>query len=88
MSQDTKKDAEVLPTSSDAVISETSKTIDDGALDEAAKYLANHEEFGPMTPEQEKKIVKKIDSWMIPLVGLISSNMVQYAMEIVRDVIL
>lgn len=41
--------------------------INDRTLDEAAKYLANHEDFGPMTPEQEKKIVKKIDSWMIPL---------------------
>ncbi|OTB01344.1 hypothetical protein M426DRAFT_75212 [Hypoxylon sp. CI-4A] len=46
---------------------ETTKAVDDKALDEAAKYLANHEQFGPMTPEQEKKIVKKIDSWMIPL---------------------
>ncbi|ORY63838.1 major facilitator superfamily domain-containing protein [Pseudomassariella vexata] len=44
-----------------------SKSVDDHALDEAAKYLANTEEYAPMTPEQEKKIVKKIDAWMIPL---------------------
>jgi hypothetical protein len=37
-------------------------------LDEAAKYLAGHDEFGPMTPEMEKKLVKKIDAWILPLV--------------------
>jgi hypothetical protein len=46
------------------------KSVDDGALDEAAMYLANTDNFGPMTPEKEKAIVKKIDSWMIPLVSL------------------
>lgn len=63
-------DESVYPVTS-AIVGETTKTVDDRALDEAAKYLADHEEFGPMTPEQEKKIVKKIDSWMIPLVSLI-----------------
>lgn len=49
---------------------ETLKHVDDRALDEAARYLATTEEYGPMTPEMEKKIVKKIDAWMIPLVCL------------------
>lgn len=47
---------------------EVSKSLDDRVLDEAAKYLATANDYGPMTPEQEKKIVKKIDAWMIPLV--------------------
>ncbi|EON97374.1 putative allantoate permease protein [Phaeoacremonium minimum UCRPA7] len=46
---------------------EVSKSLDDRVLDEAAKYLATTNDYGPMTPEQEKKIVKKIDAWMIPL---------------------
>ncbi|KAI1765290.1 MFS general substrate transporter [Hypoxylon sp. FL1150] len=66
MTLDTKTDDSIHPVTS-TVIGESTKTVDDRALDEAAKYLANHEEFGPMTPEQEKKIVKKVDSWMIPL---------------------
>ncbi|KAI1473392.1 MFS general substrate transporter [Daldinia eschscholtzii] len=66
MSLDFKKDDPIQPVTS-TMAGETAKTVDDRALDEAAKYLANHEEFGPMTPEQEKKIVKKIDAWMIPL---------------------
>ncbi|OIW28286.1 MFS general substrate transporter [Coniochaeta ligniaria NRRL 30616] len=36
-------------------------------LDDAAQYLAGHDEFGPMTPEKEKAIVRKLDAWMIPL---------------------
>ncbi|KAI1137724.1 MFS general substrate transporter [Hypoxylon sp. FL0543] len=46
---------------------ETTEIIDDSSLDEAGRYLANHEKFGPMTAGQEKAIVKKIDSWMIPM---------------------
>lgn len=38
-------------------------------LDEAAKYLAGHDEFGPLTPEMEKKLLKKIDAWILPLVS-------------------
>ena len=47
---------------------EVTKTLDDSVLDEAAKYLATANDYGPMTPEKEKKIVKKIDSWILPLV--------------------
>jgi hypothetical protein len=45
------------------------KSLNDSELDEAARYLANGAEYPPMTPEMEKRIVKKIDSWMIPLVS-------------------
>lgn len=37
-------------------------------MDEAAKWLASAESYPPMTPEQEKRLKKKIDGWMIPLV--------------------
>ncbi|KAI2625981.1 MFS general substrate transporter [Hypomontagnella submonticulosa] len=66
MTLDTKGDESLQPVTS-TVVGDTTKSVDERNLDEAAKYLADHEEFGPMTPEQEKKIVKKIDSWMIPL---------------------
>ncbi|KAI1495433.1 major facilitator superfamily domain-containing protein [Biscogniauxia marginata] len=46
---------------------EVTKSEDDVVLDDAVKYLAKSDEYPPMTPEQEKRIVKKIDAWMIPL---------------------
>lgn len=41
------------------------------ATDDAAKYLTDTraERFQPLTPEREKRLRKKIDSWMIPLVS-------------------
>lgn len=74
MSQDTKVDKFHEPVTK-TMAGETTETVDDSALDEAARYLANHEEFSPMTPEQEKVIVKKIDSWMIPLVSFLEGNL-------------
>lgn len=52
------------------VVSPTVKTLDNNVVDDAAKYLANtrDSQYPPMTPEREKKLKKKIDSWMIPLV--------------------
>ncbi|KAL4794286.1 major facilitator superfamily domain-containing protein [Aspergillus venezuelensis] len=38
--------------------------------DEAARFLTSVGPFPPMTPEQEKKLVCKIDRWMIPLVSV------------------
>ena len=49
-------------------VDSTSGTDDN--LDEAARYLAQEvSDFPPMTPEIEKKLVKKIDRWMIPIVS-------------------
>lgn len=53
--------------------SEITKAPQDGILDEAAEFLANANDYPPMTPEIEKKIVKKIDAWMIPLVSKLVS---------------
>ncbi|KAI8298537.1 hypothetical protein K4K61_011580 [Colletotrichum sp. SAR11_59] len=47
--------------------SEVTKAPQDGILDEAAEFLANANDYPPMTPEMGKRIVKKIDAWMIPL---------------------
>ncbi|KAJ3957915.1 hypothetical protein N0V92_005502 [Colletotrichum tropicale] len=49
--------------------SEITKAPQDGILDEAAEFLANANDYPPMTPEMEKRIVKKIDAWMIPLLA-------------------
>lgn len=42
------------------------------ATDDAARYLSDTraELFQPLTPEREKRLRKKIDSWMIPLVHI------------------
>lgn len=46
------------------------KNLDDRAVDEAARYLATTRgsQHSPLTPDKEKKLRRKIDSWMIPLV--------------------
>ncbi|ROW03690.1 hypothetical protein VMCG_05357 [Cytospora schulzeri] len=43
------------------------KALNDTVVDDAAKYLANASQFVSLTPEREKKLRQKIDSWMIPL---------------------
>lgn len=70
ITKDSKMD-HIQPTTSTSrgETSEAIKGVNDENLDEAARYLATTEEYGPMTPEKEKKIVKKIDAWMIPIVS-------------------
>lgn len=36
--------------------------------DRVAQFVAEHQDYPPMTPEMEKRIKKKIDAWIIPLV--------------------
>ena len=46
-------------------------SIKDGktlAGDDAVLFVAAHQDLPPMTPEIEKRIKRKIDAWMIPLV--------------------
>lgn len=38
-------------------------------IDKAAEFLATIGPYPPMTPEAEKKMMKKIDGWMIPFVS-------------------
>lgn len=56
-------------------VSETSEgSVQDGATgkdasdDKVAQFVAAHQDYPPMTPEMEKRIKKKIDAWIIPLV--------------------
>lgn len=67
-SPDDKVGDAVRPVSS-AQQGQTLRTTEGRALDEAARYVATHDEFGPMTPAQEKEIVKKIDFHVVPLVS-------------------
>lgn len=59
-------------TSSQAVANEDSidkAKVDASAADDpAAHFLTTVGPFPPMTPEQEKRLVRKMDRWMIPLV--------------------
>lgn len=43
-------------------------TRKDDPEDRLAKFVAEHQGYPPMTPEMEKRIKKKIDAWIIPLV--------------------
>lgn len=38
--------------------------------DRVAQFVAEHQDYPPMTPEMEKRIKKKIDAWIIPLVRI------------------
>jgi hypothetical protein len=53
---------------------DTGSKLAEEAIDDAAKYLTDTraEQFRPLTPEREKRLRKKIDSWMIPLVRYLS----------------
>lgn len=37
-------------------------------VDQAAQFLAETQDYPPLTPEQEKKLVRKVDWIMIPMV--------------------
>lgn len=71
--QESTKEAtqEIIQPNRPAVASEVgeSKSMDTKELDEAANFVAEHEESGSLTPEEEKRLVRKIDAWMIPLVS-------------------
>lgn len=41
--------------------------------DRVAQFVAEHQNYPPMTPEMEKRIKKKIDAWIIPLVRIPSA---------------
>lgn len=69
---DTDKDNAIQPQMSAQVVADDG--IDNGkadasaANDAAALFLSSVGPFPPMAPEEEKKLVRKIDRWMIPLV--------------------
>lgn len=69
---DTDKDNAIQPQMSAQVVADdgidNAKADAPAANDAAALFLSSVGPFPPMTPEQEKKLVLKIDRWMIPLV--------------------
>lgn len=48
-------------------VAESSLKMDEHEVDKAATFLATSEHFPPMTPEMEKKLKRKLDRWLIPL---------------------
>lgn len=67
------KEPDIKTSEPTVVVAAESEPIQDDNLDEAAAYLAEHTEFGPLTPELEKKLVRKIDMWIIPMVSEFTS---------------
>lgn len=67
------KELELKETPETTIVGE-SEAVKDDRFDEAALYLAEHTEFGEMTPDQEKKLVRKIDSWLLPLVSSLDTR--------------
>ncbi|KAH8430647.1 uncharacterized protein LDX57_008310 [Aspergillus melleus] len=41
-----------------------------GAMDQAASYLAQSNQYPPMTPEMEKKLIRKLDWILVPMVSV------------------
>lgn len=52
--------------------------LDGVELDDAARFLANAEHFGPLTPEKEKKLRRKIDFILLPIVSRICNATLKY----------
>lgn len=57
-----------VPTNQIATGNDNIKHTKAKEADQAAEFLASVGPFPPMTPEQEKKLIRKIDIWMIPMV--------------------
>lgn len=68
MTADKSKDSDVHD-----VTDAANASVHDGKIEgdepgnQAAKFVAAHADYPPMTPEMEKRIKKKIDAWLIPL---------------------
>lgn len=43
-------------------------------MDGAANYLAQTSSYPPMTPEVEKKLLRKIDWILVPMVGCVNED--------------
>ena len=46
------------------------KTVLDKHMDKAAKFMAETQEYPPLSSEAEKKLMRKVDWIMIPIVSL------------------
>ena len=50
--------------------------VDTRHVDVAAAYLNNTEEFEPLTPEEEKKVLRKTDWILLPMVSILTCPLV------------
>lgn len=62
-------DMSIAPLGADATESQIGQTLKTKPrdLDRAAAFLAHSHHYDPLTPEQEKKLKRKLDRWMIPM---------------------
>lgn len=44
--------------------------VDNRHIDAAAAYLNNTEQYEPLTPDEEKKVLRKTDLILLPMVGI------------------
>ncbi|KAI9728023.1 MAG: hypothetical protein M1834_007837 [Cirrosporium novae-zelandiae] len=74
-SSDTKHEDKVQPQEVTNIESGIiSKEFDNHVVDQAAQFLADTDEtYAPLTPEQEKKLKRKIDRWMIPMLLFVAT---------------
>jgi hypothetical protein len=47
---------------------EAEKQVVSKAMDEAVEYLAQRAGFAPLSPEEEKKMIRKMDWILLPMV--------------------
>lgn len=68
-----------LDTSSDTkanhavTVQSFSEKVNDAELDEGAKYMLEHPEYADYTPEEAKKVLKKIDWMLMPIMTLLTT---------------
>ncbi|KAH6890644.1 major facilitator superfamily domain-containing protein [Thelonectria olida] len=67
MAPEDSKSVERVPSQGNGDTTEIDINNDAKVQGEAAKFVAAHQDYPPMTPEIEKRVKKKIDAWMIPL---------------------
>jgi hypothetical protein len=67
---DIKSHKETISAGAKVETGDISAQIDSKVADLAAKFLleVQGENFQPLTPEQERKLLHKLDRWMIPMV--------------------
>lgn len=64
-----KQDVGICPVSPDEQAHRDGETIEvtPSHTDRAATFLAQFTDYAPLTPEQEKRLKRKLDRWMIPM---------------------
>lgn len=61
------------------------KTVLDKNMDKAAKFMAETQEYPPLSPEAEKKLMRKVDWIMIPIVSSLETELFKLKTDVVRS---